>query len=1500
MSAPLVSISSSEEEETTARPLSKRSKKLYKQCYMHLTSIKNEKTQDFTRTRWDTFRNSVKRWLGLQGESQRIAETYKHCVEIEFDNVPEDAGFHSTCYRRFIDKKRLDAAEKRVTQRPEAQDAHRGQSMSPGSSTSTSECPTKKLRSRTGLPVACAGPVLPALCIICKKMDKYITVAGKRQKDHLTQAETLSAGQLLKAAEMKADTSILVHIRDKDCVSLEVRYHKSCYRQYTRFLTKSTATVTGTLEEENEPTFDVSYKIFCERIIRHRIIVNQEVLTMTQLRRIFINIVNKHEGLDASNYRQDKLKRRLTRDFPQLVFHSPKKRNISELVFVETLSADKLIDRLPHPSGTETTESTEITSQSDGENTPGTTAGLQRPTSVASINTTEDTRTLYSAALIIKMILCDSSGMTCPWPPTSDDLNVSEAKSVVPVELYNLISWIIGATEEPASSHYVDIPDDLNLKVISICQDIVYLASKGRRQTPKSLCLGLTVRHLTGSSQIVSLLNRLGHCASRDTVVSLDTSLAQLQLVEGRDKIPKGFSKKVPTALVWDNIDFGEETLSGHGTTHHTNGIMLQSSVVETVSTTNRQPLKKGVSSFKAPPSIPVEPYHQSKRQGPQNLFYHESIPLQADTYKLNTVSAAKTELAYVFVKAIDAESCTIPSWTGFHTLIQGDSTLQKSALYYLPVIEASPTEMSTVNTILERSVQIADQLELDHIVLVFDQAIYAKAQQIRWKDDNLTRRIVIRLGEFHTCMSFLGILGKKFGDAGLQDILIESEVVAPGSINGVISGHHYNRSMRAHKLLYESLQRIRLLTFLDSLPLEDRDECMDVITEIKCAFQDRTMDVLCANEKFDKMCSKYVDFVKKRSAENPTFAFWSSYIDMVQILLLFVRATRESDWQLHLSTVRLLMAWFFAYDHVNYARYLPSYWLEMVNLPFTHPSCHSELSVKGQWTVQRQSVHGFASIACDQAIEQTCNRDSKTKGGLTGLTQNRDAVHRWILSQHERAAIARQCEAMAGKCPDIRKRKDLDSTRIHSDEKAVTRIISTLDSMLNPFDTHQNGIVCLSSGTVAAEEIMRDLLTAPEKGENAVKEFMDQRLLSQSVDIFAPINKQKLKTFSDQAKTKKKSVAGKEVILRADKKLFSRLLIIGQSRKIDLREILSYSLGTVSYPLSSSDGSLAKTNKSSLMEVLETKGGDCLVDKLPANGAILFDGMAVIQAIRSIPSTFGELADTILQYIVKLALKHNCTRIDFVIDRYLEMSIKNLERSRRAGGGTQLVKIYGRDQKTPRQWKKFLSDGTNKETLTEFLYVMWRDADLTTVGKDLSLYIAHGDQCHCLTVMEGLQTLSAVEDLTCDHEECDTRFNLDQSTFDVLSKYVCHLYGQSSAKTVNDARYKAFCMASSALPERSMPPTSDALYQHCKRANYQAAIMRHSLKGVMCAPSPFGNGWHLEDGELTVTWMTKNPAPESVLQVVHCSCKQGKCDSEMEERDTWGDGSDDSDDTDE
>ena len=110
------------------------------------------------------------------------------------------------------------------------------------------------------------------------------------------------------------------------------------------------------------------------------------------------------------------------------------------------------------------------------------------------------------------------------------------------------------------------------------------------------------------------------------------------------------------------------------------------------------------------------------------------------------------------------------------------------------------------------------DIFELDALVVVFDQALYAKAQQIRWKNDLYQKRLVVRMGEFHTCMAFMGAIGKMFKLSGLEDILIESEVVAQGSMSGVLSGHNYNRAIRAHKIMYEGLYRLLLQSFVESL----------------------------------------------------------------------------------------------------------------------------------------------------------------------------------------------------------------------------------------------------------------------------------------------------------------------------------------------------------------------------------------------------------------------------------------------------------------------------------------------------------------------------------------------------------------------------------------------------------------------------------------------------------------------------------------------------------
>ena len=56
---------------------------------------------------------------------------------------------------------------------------------------------------------------------------------------------------------------------------------------------------------------------------------------------------------------------------------------------------------------------------------------------------------------------------------------------------------------------------------------------------------------------------------------------------------------------------------------------------------------------------------------------------------------------------------------------------------------------------------------------LVFDEAIYAKIQQIRWKEERYLSRFVVRLGDFHMAMAFCGAISKLFKDAGLQDGIV-------------------------------------------------------------------------------------------------------------------------------------------------------------------------------------------------------------------------------------------------------------------------------------------------------------------------------------------------------------------------------------------------------------------------------------------------------------------------------------------------------------------------------------------------------------------------------------------------------------------------------------------------------------------------------------------------------------------------------------------------------
>jgi hypothetical protein len=95
----------------------------------------------------------------------------------------------------------------------------------------------------------------------------------------------------------------------------------------------------------------------------------------------------------------------------------------------------------------------------------------------------------------------------------------------------------------------------------------------------------------------------------------------------------------------------------------------------------------------------------------------------------------------------------------------------------------------------------------------------------------------------------------------------------------------------------------------------------------------------------------------------------------------------------------------------------------------------HSELKA-GNHSVSR-SQQPFGQVWSDMALEQSINCDSKSKGGLVGMTKKEDAVERWFLTSHERAAITTSLKEMCGVENDrIGTHKEASVKRNERDEK--------------------------------------------------------------------------------------------------------------------------------------------------------------------------------------------------------------------------------------------------------------------------------------------------------------------------------------------------------------------------------------------------------------------------------------------------------------------------------
>lgn len=100
----------------------------------------------------------------------------------------------------------------------------------------------------------------------------------------------------------------------------------------------------------------------------------------------------------------------------------------------------------------------------------------------------------------------------------------------------------------------------------------------------------------------------------------------------------------------------------------------------------------------------------------------------------------------------------------------------------------------------------------------------------------------------------------------------------------------------------------------------------------------------------------------------------------------------------------------------------------------------------------------------------------------------------------------------------------------------------------------------------------------------------------------------------------------------------------------MDLREVFKHSLGPLPWALAGTNGALTKMLKSKLADYL-IKDVDPAEDVSPS-AAWVVDGMAILQSLKAVPSTFGDLAELVLHVVTNPAAL--ASRIDFVLTHIL------------------------------------------------------------------------------------------------------------------------------------------------------------------------------------------------------------------------------------------------------
>ena len=391
--------------------------------------------------------------------------------------------------------------------------------------------------------------------------------------------------------------------------------------------------------------------------------------------------------------------------------------------------------------------------------------------------------------------------------------------------------------------------------------------------------------------------------------------------------------------------------------------------------------------------------------------------------------------------------------------------------------------------------------------------------------------------------------------------------------------------------------------------------------------------------------------------------------------------------------------------------------------------------------------------MAIDQCHEQM-NEVIKGSGGAVGLTENPQALERWMVAGPEISRLVLEFEnSFQNSISQI-------STRHHEQNHAfqttfsqdVKSLVATIQATGNPFVEDSGELLTLDTKIIMSKEVIKTIYTVEEIGQTQYRNFLKERLTATTnTPLSVIISKNKLNLFSTVSVKQHSKTQQQITDLKKSNTTFARMYISVHKREGDLDNFFQHE--NQEHPPSLSHmGQLRQGKKSDLLDCLEK----CVpsIQDYPQVDVQVFDGPVIIHMLKPGGSrTFEDYAKNIFLPFITLRLK-KVKRVDIVWDTYISDSLKQSTRERRMHSGkVQRLRVLPHSP-IPSNWDGFLQVEENKNELFHFL-----SETIQTYYTGEKILISTYDKTIVTARKDAIKDLSFLE--PCSHEEADTRILL-------------------------------------------------------------------------------------------------------------------------------------------